>query len=135
MLEKVQRRATKLIYNIRNWSYEKRLKYLDMYSLDRRRKRGDLIEAFKILNGFEDVEQDLFFQRSQTNHLRGHRMKLFKKRSVKLCQRSLFSQRVVSEWNNLPPDVIEASSIASFKKKLDDHRDAAEMGVKSVSLT
>ena len=74
MLEKVQR-ATKLIYNIRNWSYKEKLKYLDMHSLkslDRRRKRGDLIEAFKILNGFEDVEEDLFFLCSQTNHLGGH---------------------------------------------------------------
>jgi len=48
---------------------------------------------------------------------------------------SFFSQRVVNEWNNVSPDVIEASSSASFKKKLDDHMDAAEIGVKSVSLT
>jgi len=62
-------------------------------------------------------------------------MKLFKKTLVKLCRGSFFSQRVVNKWNNLPPDVIEASSIASFKKKPDDHTDAAEMGVKSISLT
>jgi len=52
VLKKVQRRATKLVCNIRNWSYQKRFKYLDLNSLERR-KRGDLIEAFKILNSIK----------------------------------------------------------------------------------
>jgi len=64
VVEKVQRWATKLICHIRNWLHQEKLKYLDMYSL----KRGDLIKTSKILNSFEDVEQDLFFQRLQTNH-------------------------------------------------------------------
>ena len=49
-LERIQRRATKLIPTLRNLSYEERLKQLDMFSLHKRRIRGDMIEVFKILN-------------------------------------------------------------------------------------
>jgi len=46
-------RTTKLVKAINKWSYEERLAYLGLYSLERRRSWGDLIETFKILNGVE----------------------------------------------------------------------------------
>jgi hypothetical protein len=42
-------------------SYEERLKFLDMTTLETRRVRGDLIEVFKIMNGLKDVNKDKFF--------------------------------------------------------------------------
>ena len=47
LLESVQRRMTKMIEGIRNFSYERSLKLLKLHSLERRRVRGDLIEVFK----------------------------------------------------------------------------------------
>ena len=49
-LEKVQRRFTKMIPEVRNLDYESRLKSLGLFSLEHiyRRRRGDLIEAFKM---------------------------------------------------------------------------------------
>ena len=51
-IEKVQRRATKMIPEIRNLSYNQRIKDRDLISLVQRRLRGQLIEVFKYLNGF-----------------------------------------------------------------------------------
>jgi ribonuclease P/MRP protein subunit RPP40 len=56
LLEKVQRRATRLIYSLRNKSYEDRLKALKLTTLKTRRIRGDLIEVFKIFNGFDQID-------------------------------------------------------------------------------
>ena len=49
VLEKVQRRATKLVTSIKHLSYEDRLRKLKLPTLKYRRLRGDLIEVFKII--------------------------------------------------------------------------------------
>ena len=46
-LEKVQRRATKLVTSLRDMSYQKRLQTLDLPSLVYRRHRGDMIEVYE----------------------------------------------------------------------------------------
>ena len=55
MLERIQRRATKIIPNLRNISYEMRLKECGLTTLETRRLRGDQIEISKILNGYENM--------------------------------------------------------------------------------
>ena len=62
MLERVQRRATKMIQKLRNISSEMRLKECGLTTLETRRLRGDQIEVFKILNGYILTE---FFFHSQ----------------------------------------------------------------------
>jgi ribonuclease P/MRP protein subunit RPP40 len=57
LIEGVQRRATKLVVEMKEMSYEERLKFLDMTTLETRRVRGDLIEVFKIMKGLEDVNK------------------------------------------------------------------------------
>ena len=51
-LEKVQRRANKLIGSTKHLPYEDRLKKLKLHTLEYSRARGDMIEVFKILHGF-----------------------------------------------------------------------------------
>jgi len=60
-LEKVQRRATRMVKRFNKLPYETRLRKLGIYSLDRRRLRGDLIETFKIITGKEHVDSSKFF--------------------------------------------------------------------------
>ena len=120
LLEKVQRRATRMIVSLKNVPYEKRLNYLRLTTLETRRTRGDLIQVFKILKGFVDVDCTNLFTLSNTN-LRGHSLKLYKP-SVRLdCRKYFFTNRVVDEWNKLTEDIVSCNSVNSFKNKLDQH--------------
>ena len=60
---KIQRRATKLIPGLRALRYEERLKECGLTTLETRRLRGDQIEVFKILNGYENIDSNsnIFF--------------------------------------------------------------------------
>ena len=58
--------------------YNDRLNELGLTTLEMRRKRGDLIEAFKIIKGFEDVNGELFFPLAiNTTHICGHDLNIF----------------------------------------------------------
>ena len=78
MVEKVQRKATKLVNNISHLQYNSRLSYLGLITLKTRRLRGDLIEMFKIMRGYYDIQSEPLFTprtqrlRRQTVQLKGH---------------------------------------------------------------
>ena len=78
MLERVQRRATKMIPKLRNISYEMRLKECGLTTLETRRLRGDQIEVLKILNGYENIDRNIFFTVKEERRTRGHGVTLAK---------------------------------------------------------
>jgi len=118
-LEKVQRRATKMIEGCGKMSYEDRLKFTGLTTLEDRRNRGDLIEVFKTLKGFNRVDYRQFFKLVEHSRTRGHSFKLVKSRSRLEIRKNFFSQRVVNSWNNLPESVVEAETVNSFKNRYD----------------
>jgi ribonucleases P/MRP protein subunit RPP40 len=61
ILEKVQRRATKLMKELQKLSYGERLTKLGLTTLEARRQRGDLEEAYKILTGKNRIKYEQFF--------------------------------------------------------------------------
>ena len=61
-----------------DFKYETRFKKLGLTTLETRRLRDDLIEVFKILKGYDDIGEDIFFVRSKSS-LRGHQLKLQKR--------------------------------------------------------
>ena len=122
-LEKIQKRATRLVHGLEKMSYEDRLEALGLYSLQRRRLRGDLIETYKILTGKENIDSSHLFQKANTTDLRGHSLKLYKKRSRLDVRKYFFSQRIVNYWNRLPNDIVTAATTSSFKNRLDTWMD------------
>ena len=60
MLERIQRRATKIIPELRDFSYEERLKECGSTNLETMRLREDQIEVIKILNGSENIYRNMF---------------------------------------------------------------------------
>ena len=79
MLERVQRRATTIIPKLRNISYEMRLKECGFTTLETRRLRDDQIEVFKILNGYDNIDRNVFFSVKEERRTRGHGVTLAKK--------------------------------------------------------
>ena len=81
MLEKIQRRATKLIPELRDLRYEERLKECGLTTIETRRLREDQIEVFKILNGYENIDSKFIFEINKSKITRGDNFTLVKKQS------------------------------------------------------
>ena len=121
MLEKIQRRATKLIPELRDLRYEERLKECGLTTLETRRLRGDQIEVFKILNGYENIDSNIFFEIKKSKITRGHNFTLVKKQSRLDVRKYSFSQRTINAWNKLSTDCVHATSVNVFKNRIDKY--------------
>ncbi|BHF62528.1 hypothetical protein SprV_0200551000 [Sparganum proliferum] len=122
ILEKVQRRATKLVSGQWSLPYEARLANLALFPLSYRQVRGDLIQAFRIVRdqGCCLASGD-FFELATTTNLRGHPLKLRVTGARLDTRKFFFTNRVVAAWNALPEDVVMSASVDTFKRRLDHH--------------
>ena len=83
LVECVQRRATKLVPHLYEKPYEERLKELKLPSMEYHRKRGDMIQCYKIMNGLVRLEVSDSFTPSTSVNTRGHHQKVRQDRSQK----------------------------------------------------
>lgn len=117
MLERVQRRATKQLSELREKSYTERLEELKLPSLHYRFRRGDMIELYKITHNMYNTQCDLV--RLSDSSTRGHSLKLFKPRCHLSLRQNIFPFRSIDAWNSLTEDIVQANSLNAFKNKLD----------------
>ncbi len=80
-LKRIQRLATRLVRGPHHVPFEERLLQLNLFSLERRCLRADLILAFQILNSDADRSPSAFFLHPPRAVLRAHTYKLLQKRS------------------------------------------------------
>ena len=120
-LEKVQKRATKMVVNCKKLSYLERLKFLRLPTLKFRRIRGDMIEVYKILNNKYDDQVVPKFSRNVSERTRGNSLKLNVERCKYNLRKFSFSVRIVNIWNSLPDSVVTAESVNMFKNGLDKY--------------
>ncbi len=120
-VEGVQCRATKVILELRDNLYQERRQSLNVYSMEYRRKGGDMIQAYKILKKIERIDPSNFFIQTKYKRTRSQSMKLFKPRFESELRRHAFSQRITDDWNSLTEKIVNSESLDIFKGRLDKH--------------
>ena len=119
ILENAQRRATRLVPELRGMSYEERLMELNLSTLEYRRRRYDIIQVFKIIHKIDDIDMSKFFTFTDNSQLRGHNLKLNKPRVNKSIRLNSFAMRTIPVWNNLPSEIVNSKTVLEFKTKID----------------
>ena len=116
-------------------NYEERLKETGLTTLRERRLRGDMIETFKTLKGFNKMEKDKWFTQVG-EEARATRMTtmvteegVVRKENVLQLERArldvrknFFTIRAAKHWNELPETVKSKTSINAFKNSYDEWR-------------
>ena len=110
-----------MVIELRGMVYEERLKELGITSLETKRKRGDLLQIYKIMRGFERVELDMH-TRGPAGVGRRHNKQIIRERHVNAPMRDNFLlNRNATTWNMLPSEIAEADTVNQFKARLDKH--------------
>ena len=76
---------------------------------------------FDILNGYENIDRDMFFSLKKDGRTRGHEVTLVKDQCRLDIGKYSFSQRTINEWNKLSTDCVTASSMNMFKNEVDTY--------------
>ena len=136
VLEAVQRRMVRALSDVVGATYEERLADAGLSTLDERRKRGDVIEVFKTLHGFNRVDRNSWFdirdkpEQPLTRNTRANttvtnnkenrrRHVLYKPPARGEIRNNFFTVRVIRQWNDLPDEVKNQKTVNGFKTAYD----------------
>ena len=79
------------------------------------------MKFFKIMNGYENTDINMFFSLKKDSRTRGHKVTLVKDKCRLDITKYSFSRRTINEWNKLSTDCVTASSVNLFKNKVDTY--------------
>ena len=115
-MEKIQRRATKMIPEIRNHSYHQRIQDFDLSRL-----RGQLIEVFKHMNRFTTASARGLFDFGLNDRTRNNGAKLIVKHFITSVAQHFYPIKITITWNALQSEVVSSRTVNSYKNSLDNH--------------
>ena len=131
VLEKVQKRALRLISGL-SGDYEEKLGLVGLPTLENRRKRGDLIQTFKIIRNLDDVDYKIWFRFTSEVNMRDSRSVSEAKLEIPLCRLDIrkyfFSVRVAKLWNEIPNSIRQNVDTTHFKMGYDQFVEDVENG-------
>lgn len=134
-MEKVQNRLVRMISDKKRRYYEERLKSVGLTSLVERRERGDMIETFRTMRGFNRVNRNNWFQFRNSDNSRAtrstvvvtgneqEREDVLYMENVRLDNRKqFFTIRTINKWNQIPDEIKKQKSVNAFKNRYDEWR-------------
>jgi len=119
LLERVQRKATRMTRGLEHLSCEERLREMSLFSLKKRRLQGDLLNAYKYLKVGCQEDGARFFSVVPSDRTRGNGHKPKQRKFQLNMRKNFFSLRVTEPWNRLPREVVDFPSLEIFKTRLD----------------
>ena len=110
-----------MISGLRGSTYEEKLDELGLTTLQERRNKLDMVETFKIINGFSKFPHSRWFKLVNETNGRNTRNRSYGKnivpqRSNGDVRRNFFSQRVCEPWNKLPDDIKNSPTVSVASK-------------------
>ena len=131
-LEQVQERLIRMLSDVKGEDYEEKLHDAGLTTLAERRARGDAIEAFKTLKGFNRVKKEEWFSvmgadarptRSTTSigeeGEERRELMLRVERANLEVRRNFFTIRAAKTWNSVPDKVKHQKTVNAFKTAYD----------------
>ena len=126
VLEAVQKRAVGMVTNLKGRSYEERLAEMGMVTLEERRRRGDLVQMYKVFTGKDNVDYTRWFElahcrsgAASTRSTSGT-LNVTRNQGKGGIRKNFWSVRVCDSWNSLPDPVKQQPSTNCFKNALDN---------------
>ena len=99
--------------------YEERLRDLGLFSLEKRRRRDDLINVYKYLKCGRQRNLANLFSVVCGDRTRGNGHKMDHRKFRTNMRKNFFMVRVTEHWTRLPREVVESPSLEMFKARLD----------------
>jgi hypothetical protein len=116
-----------MISGLKGTTYEEKPREIGLTTLEERRHQADMIQAFKIIRGFDKVDSTTWFQEVdvsiRTSRSAADPLNLRPQAARLETRRNFFSNRVVEAWNLIPGDIKRSKTVSSFKNAYRSHRE------------